>query len=236
MSVKMLEEAAGALGQMTDEVVFLGAATLPLWISDPGSPPLRVTADVDVVVEVTTLIAYNRFEQRLRDAGFQDEGTVLGRFLFGPENTRQLDAIPADGSILGFHNQWQRASLPAAVTRTLPSGARIRTLPPPNLLATKLEAFAGRGKGDFLGSQDFEDIIALIDGREELLSETAHASTELQEYVASQLSKHISDPKALEAVVAHLEIGREARQRADSVVLPRLRTLASAPGGISLAS
>ncbi len=226
----MLEGAAEALGEMTEEVVFLGAATLPLWISDPGSPPLRATADVDVVVEVTTLIEYNRFEQRLREAGFRDEGTVLGRFLFGPDHTRQLDAIPADASILGFENRWQRASLPAAVTRELPSGARIRTLPPPHLLATKLEAFASRGKGDFLGSRDFEDIVALVDGREELLSEAAGAPADLQEYLALELSRHLADPRSFEAIVAHLEPGRESRQRADSVVLPRLRALATLPG------
>jgi UDP-glucose 4-epimerase len=38
--------------------------------------------------------------------------------------------------------------------------------PPAYLLATKLEAFRSRGKDDLYGSRDFEDIIALIDGRE----------------------------------------------------------------------
>lgn len=103
MTVELLDEAAAALGEMRDDVVFLGAATLVLWITDEGLPPLRPTADVDVVVEVTTLIEYNRFEARLRAAGFRDEGSVLGRFLFGP-NDLQLDAIPADASILGFKN------------------------------------------------------------------------------------------------------------------------------------
>jgi hypothetical protein len=38
-------------------------------------------------------------------------------------------------------------------------------------LATKIEAFNGRGHEDFLGSRDFGDMISLIDGREELVAE-----------------------------------------------------------------
>jgi hypothetical protein len=32
------------------------------------------------------------------------------------------------------------------------------------LLATKIEAFKGRGEGDFPASRDLADIIALVDG------------------------------------------------------------------------
>lgn len=39
------------------------------------------------------------------------------------------------------------------------------------LLATKLEAFKGRGNRDFLGSRDFDDVIVLVDGSEELVHE-----------------------------------------------------------------
>lgn len=55
MSIELLEAAEEALGDMKSEVVFLGAATLTLWITDEAAPPLRPTADVDVVVDVTSL-------------------------------------------------------------------------------------------------------------------------------------------------------------------------------------
>ena len=70
-----------------------------------------------------------------------------------------LDAIPADAAILGFENRWQGASIPHAVECTLPSGATIRAAPPAYLLATKIEAFNGRGREDFPGSRDFGDMI-----------------------------------------------------------------------------
>lgn len=56
---------------------------------------------------------------------------------------------------LGFENRWQASALPHAVRQDLPSGTTIRVASPPYLLAMKLEAFRGRGKGDFIASRDF---------------------------------------------------------------------------------
>src|SRR6202008_4736997 len=149
--------------------------------------------------------AYNRFEQRLRQAGFRDDGTVLGRFIH--DGDLQLDAIPAEASILGFENRWLRASPPAAVERALPSGVVIRVLPPANLLATKLEAFAGRGEGDYLASPDFEDVIALFDGRQEIVDEITTAPAEVRRYIGEQLSGHMRNARARDAVRAQMEYG-----------------------------
>ena len=41
----------------------------------------------------------------------------------------------------------------------------------PVFLATKLEAFRGRGQGDFLFSHDLEDLMAVVDGRAALVEE-----------------------------------------------------------------
>jgi hypothetical protein len=51
MSIELLELAADALGPLLDEVVFVGGATITLWITDPGAPRVRPTKDVDAVVE-----------------------------------------------------------------------------------------------------------------------------------------------------------------------------------------
>ena len=47
------------------------------------------------------------------------------------------------------------------------------------MVATKIEAFHGRGDGDYLASSDFEDIIRLIDGRPELVDEILIAPREV---------------------------------------------------------
>src|SRR4051794_27257718 len=62
VSVLLLEAAAAALGDLLLEVVFVGGATVDLWITDPGAPPVRPTKDVDVVVEVASRSAFYDFE------------------------------------------------------------------------------------------------------------------------------------------------------------------------------
>jgi hypothetical protein len=75
VSTDLLETAARALGPMCDRVVFLGGATITLWLTDPAARPPRVTLDVDVVAEVVTLGSYERFQQDLRDQHSDDFGS-----------------------------------------------------------------------------------------------------------------------------------------------------------------
>ena len=85
--------------------------------------------------------------------------------------------MPTSEEILGFSNRWYSSALAAVEERDLPSGATIRAVPPVHLLATKIEAFQGRGRGDFVASHDFEDIVLLINGRPELVAEIHAART-----------------------------------------------------------
>ena len=39
MSALQLEAAAAVLGPLVDDVVFVGGATVHLWITEPGAPP-----------------------------------------------------------------------------------------------------------------------------------------------------------------------------------------------------
>jgi len=223
LSVELLELAAQRLEPLLDEVVFLGGATLTLWITDPGAPSPRPTKDVDVVVEVTTRSGFHAFEARLRSLGFgedQEDG-VICRWR-DRDSDLILDAMPADPSILGFSNVWQGASIPHAVSCALPSGARIRAAPPVYLLATKLEAFKSRGNEDFLGSRDFGDIITLVDGREELVAEVRDANAELRMYLAGELGRLIAHSRFREGVAGALQADLASQAGAEAIVLPRL--------------
>jgi nucleotidyltransferase AbiEii toxin of type IV toxin-antitoxin system len=196
VSVELLECAAQALEPVLTDVVFLGGASIELWITDPAAPAPRPTKDVDVVVEVTSRTAFHAFEERLRSLGFKEEQEdgIICRWRHRDDDLI-LDAMPADSTILGFENRWQGASIPHAVECVLPSGARIRAAPPAYLLATKLEAFNGRGGEDFLGSRDFGDMIALIDGREELVAEVQQSAPGLRAYLAGALRRLRGHPR-----------------------------------------
>jgi hypothetical protein len=107
----MLEMTCQHLGDLLDEVVFVGGATVELWVTDPAAPEFRLTEDVDVVVEVTTQQDYYRLEDRLRNLGFENDqkSGVICRFK-RPESGLLLDVMPTEASILGFENRWQAES------------------------------------------------------------------------------------------------------------------------------
>ena len=119
MSIELLELGASALGEIAGEVVFVGGATVTLWITDPAAPPPRPTKDVDVIVEVATRADYHAFEGRLRDAGFRDDGDVICRW-HKQGSDLVLDAMPTDAALLGFENRWQREAFPHAMKVELP--------------------------------------------------------------------------------------------------------------------
>lgn len=220
MSLELLERAATALGTLVDEVVFVGGATVVLWITDPAAPEPRPTVDVDA------------FEQRLRAAGFREDhqSGVICRWRHGGGGVDdlRLDVMAANPRLMGFANRWQAKALPHAVPRRLPSGSTIRAVSPPYLVATKLEAFDGRGKGDHLMSRDLEDITALADGRAELLDETQLAPAEVREYLAAALAALLSEPAFARAIPGFPRADAASQARAEAVVLPRLRALAEA--------
>src|SRR6187551_148071 len=170
----MLERAAQELAPFIDEMAFVGGA---LWITDQAAPEPRVTKDVDLVVEVASRAGWYRFEERLRAHGLRNDASsrVICRWRAGsPGDELLIDLMPSDASILGFENRWQRPALDQAATLPLPSGHRIRAISPPYLLATKLEAWSGRGSGDHLRSHDLEDVIRLV-RRAEVVEEVGDA-------------------------------------------------------------
>jgi len=70
--------------------------------------------------------------------------------------------MPTDENILGFSNRWYPPAIKSSVTIELEPDLAIKIVTAPYFLGTKLDAFFGRGKGDYLTSHDMEDIINII--------------------------------------------------------------------------
>ncbi len=190
MSALQLEAAAAVLGPILDEVVFVGGATIQLWLTEPGAPPARATDDVDVVCEVATRAEYYRLGSRLHERGLQeasDEPVICRWRSSDPQLV--LDVMPTDPDILGFSNPWYEEAISTATVIALDSGAEIRVATPAPLVATKLCAWKGRGKGDLLRSLDVHDVLTLIDGRPELIAEVQAAQPHLRSYIHDELSE-----------------------------------------------
>lgn len=112
--------------------------------------------------------------------------------------------MPTLEEVLGFSNPWYPLAITSAQTMVLPSGAAIQVITAPVFLATKLEAFAGRGGGDYLFSHDLGDVIAVIDGRDELASEIQGAAPELRAYLAEQFRRLLATRAFRDSLPGHL--------------------------------
>lgn len=133
--------------------------------------------------------------------------------------------MPTDPEILGFGNRWFTLAYEASEWTTLPSGKRIRLLPAPYFLATKIEAFESRGESDYLMSRDMEDIIAVLDGRSEIVSEVQQASEELKDYLVERFSMLLEERDFLDALPGHL-LSDAANQARSTLIIDRLRAIA----------
>ncbi len=187
----MLLMVARALGQeMLNEVAFVGGCTTSLLVTDEFSKETaRYTDDVDLIIGVMSQIEWHKLERILtQKKGFRRsmEDKVLCRLYLGE---LKVDFMPYDCGILGFTNRWYEKALSTAQPYNLADDVTIRVLTPPLFIATKLEAYRGRGNNDPIGSKDITDIIALFDGRPSLVDEIQHADQDIREYISGQLAE-----------------------------------------------
>lgn len=203
-NVAMVERVAGRLGDLRSRVVFLGGAATGLLLTDSGAPPIRVTKDVDVIIQIGGRSEYRAMEKELLVLGFKpdrSEGAPLCRWMI---EDMLVDVMPTDSGMLGFSNRWYPEAIQNATIHILPNGTKIRLVSAPYFLATKLEAFLGRGGGDFMGSHDLEDVVSVLDGRAGAMAEVAACDRGLREYLAETVREFLKDDSFIAAVQGNL--------------------------------
>lgn len=193
-NIELLSSIANAMGAVREQVVFVGGCATGLLITQPLVADARVTEDVDAIVEVASLVRYHALAEQLMERGFKQtmvDNTPPFRWYW---NGMQLDLVPLDEKVLGFANRWYKPGFEAAAAATLPSGLALRHLSAPYFMATKLEAFKDRGNNDVYLSHDLEDVITVVDGREELISEITSAPKDVRNFVAQTLRGILRHP------------------------------------------
>jgi hypothetical protein len=132
--------------------------------------------------------------------------------------------MPIDPAVLGFSNVWYPSTVEHAVSVQGPSGS-IRIADAVHFCATKIEAFLGRGGGDFL-HHDMEDFMAVVDARPELIGELERAPQDVRDFIGEQAGEWLKNDRFLEAISWHLE-GDDASQARRPLLLAKLQTIAS---------
>lgn len=224
-NLELLRMAAERLRPLLGEIVFVGGCTTGLLITDPGAAPVRVTDDVDVIAEISSYADYRLFSERLRELGFVEdssEGAPLCRWKHGGLT---LDVMPLDPSILGFSNRWYPDALMNAAEVRLPPDLVVRAVTAPYFVATKMEAFRGRGKDDYFASHDLEDLVTVIDGRAELAGEVETALPALRDFIGEAMRRLSGEPRFLDALPGYL-LPDEANQGRIASLQRKLQALA----------
>lgn len=228
-NLEMLEMAVERLGSLVEQVVFVGGCATGLLLTDAAAPPIRMTQDVDVIAELVSLADYHRFSVRLRQQGFREDQSPEAPICRWRANELVLDVMPANPSILGFGNEWYAHAVETALPVVLPSGCSIRMISAPCFLATKLAAFSGRGAGDYVMSHDLEDVVAVLDGRAEIVDEVGWASSALRAHLVRRFSELLAAPGFLDALPGHLP-GDAVSQERLPILEDRIRRLAQLTG------
>ena len=211
---------AEALGDLREQLVFVGGSVAGLLLTDPLAEGVRATLDVDAVVDAGRA-AFYRLEETVAARGFVRDSSsdVICRWVHR-ESGVVFDLMPVDAEVLGFSNRWYPYAVQTAEPVELAEGVTIRLVTAVAFVATKLEAFVSRGRGDFVSSHDLEDVLNVVDGREQLVSELAAAPTPLREAVAAVFAGLLAHPdfaNVLPGLIAEPERAELIQARLESM-------------------
>jgi hypothetical protein len=219
----LFESVVRLLAPVLDELVFVGGCTTGIFVTDPAAGGIRPTRDVDAIVDVTSYAQYTAFSDRLRTLGLVEdtsEGAPLCRWRKG---NVIVDVMPTDASVLGFSNRWYPMAIDTAQRLDI-GGHAARIVTPTLFVATKLEAFHGRGD-DIFTSHDLEDIVTVVDGRPEIVDDVAAADEQVRAYIATEFRSLLENADFIEALAGFL-LPDAASQARRIILEQRLRLLA----------
>lgn len=194
-----------ALEELRNLVVFTGGATVPFYATREYDD-FRFTDDVDVIIELLNYAALSKLEEKLLKKGFSpdvDSGVICRYIIKGIT----VDVMPTTGDALGFSNKWYPEGYRTAVDWEIDHEIVIKLLTPPYFLATKFEAFKGRGNGDGRTSHDFEDIVFVLENRKEIWREILEIDGGIKEYLINEFVQLIKNPYVIEWIDCHVERG-----------------------------
>lgn len=196
-----IKAVAKILGDLKDEVVFVGGATVSLY-ADRMALEVRPTEDVDILVELYTRAEYAKLEEKLRQRGFVNDtaSKFIGRYIM---QGLVVDVMPVSEEILGFSNIWYAEGYKASIDYVVDAEMTVRIFTAPYFIASKLQAFKNRGKNDGIGSSDFEDIIFVLENRLGVWDEMQASADSLQHYLKVEFGQLLNNENFEEWVNAH---------------------------------
>jgi len=210
VNITMLQTVANGLGELKKDIVFVGGAVAELYANDPAASDIRPTLDVDCVIELRTRLQHSILEENLRTRKFVNDtskGAPICRWIY---KGILVDVMPTDENVLGFSNKWYVEGIESKITKILPDGTEIFVFSPEYYLATKFEAYKGRGGNDLRQSHDFEDIIYILDNCTDLLDSIAKANPSVKTYLREECQSLLENNSITEGIESALPFGSDS--------------------------
>ena len=217
-NLAMLTTVAATLGNLRESLVFVGGCATGLLVTNVRAQPIRMTDDVDLVAYIVSKQEFHDLERQFEALGFKHdmrEDAPICRWIC---RDITVDLMPTEPGILGFHNIWYPLAVETAVSISLPDNMTIQLIAAPVFLATKLEAFKGRGNNDYMASHDLEDVVTVIDGRETLLEEVLQSPAGLRAYLSQQFTKLLETRDFMDALPGQLPADRGSQARLPGLI------------------
>lgn len=203
-NIAMLQTVANGLGDLRDEMVFVGGAVAELYADNPAASEIRPTLDVDCVIEIGSRLQFAKLEENLRALGFKNDVSVICRWIY---KDIKVDVMPTDSTVLGFSNRWYEEGIENKITKTLPDGTEVFVFPPEYYLAAKFEAHIGRGGNDLRQSHDFEDIIYILDNCANIFEDINSSNQNIKDYLRQECISLLQNEGLTEGVESALPYG-----------------------------
>ena len=198
INLHTVAEVAKGLKELKDRMVFVGGAVISLYADDEAADEIRPTADVDMTIELSSYSEWVSMQERLAALKFSPNahGHAICSYMYKGVS---VDILPAQNSSFGASNSWYLPGF-SFLKEVVVEGELIKILSAPYFMATKFEAFHGRGNGDYRTSHDFEDIIYVIDNRTSIIQDMLEAESLLKSFLQQEFKKVISHPHAQEII------------------------------------
>lgn len=204
-NITRIKAVYNGLGALQKDVVFVGGATVSLY-SDREAVEVRPTEDIDILIELLSHLEYSKIDEQLRSIGFENdkESGVICRYQF---QGTTVDVMPTDESVLGFTNIWYQEGFENAIDYIIDENHIIKIFSAPYFIASKFEAFKGRGNNDGRTSSDFEDIVFVFDNRKSIWEELNSAPENLRDYLKQELTSLLENKFHFEWIDSHVDFG-----------------------------
>lgn len=217
----VIKKIARALGELNMQVIYVGGATVGLYINDPAADDVRPTKDVDISLAIATIGELEKIREELIEKGFIQtaEDNVICRFRYEDVkidvmNTKAIGWAPA--------NRWFAPGFEQRETIDTDEET-IQIVPLPYFLATKFEAYNNRGNKEPRTSHDFEDIVYVLDNRMDIVAQLLKSPEDVKPFLKSEFESILADKIKQEAIYGNLFY--ETKDERFEMIIENLKTI-----------